>query len=80
MCALYVTTGGPVPVQFDAVINIEETELSSDSTKIKVMKQMAKDQYIRAKGSDIKQGEVVLEKGTVLGSAEIGLLATVGRI
>ena len=41
---------------------------------------MAKGQFIRAKGSDIKQGEVVLEKGQVLGPAEIGLLATVGRI
>jgi molybdopterin biosynthesis enzyme len=41
---------------------------------------MAKEQFIRSKGSDIKQGEVVLEKGALLGAAEIGLLATVGHI
>ena len=37
-------------------------------------------QFIREPGSDIKQGQLVLEKDQVLRSAEIGLLATVGRI
>ena len=30
------------------------------------------------KGSDIKMGEVVLKKGQVLGSSEIGVLAALG--
>lgn len=33
---------------------------------------------VRAVGSDIKAGEVVLPKGSVIGAAEVGLLATVG--
>ena len=33
---------------------------------------------MRAVGSDIKAGEVVLQRGDRLGAAEIGLLATVG--
>lgn len=33
---------------------------------------------VRALGSDIAAGEVVLPAGTPLGAAEIGLLATVG--
>ena len=33
---------------------------------------------MRAVGSDIKAGEVVLPQGTVIGAAEVGLLATVG--
>ena len=33
---------------------------------------------VRAIGSDIKAGEVVLHRGDRLGAAEIGLLATVG--
>ncbi len=37
-------------------------------------------QFIREKGSDIKAGEKVLEERQVLRSAEIGLLATVGKI
>lgn len=33
---------------------------------------------VRATGSDIASGEVVLAKGSRIGAAEIGLLATVG--
>ena len=33
---------------------------------------------VRAVGSDIKAGEIVLPEGTVIGAAEVGLLATVG--
>ena len=33
---------------------------------------------VRAVGSDIQAGQVVLHKGTRLGAAEIGILATVG--
>ena len=33
---------------------------------------------VRAVGSDIRAGEVVLGAGTVIGAAEVGLLATVG--
>lgn len=60
------------------MIPIEETELVDGN--IKILKDMKPDQFVRSKGSDIKNGEVVLEKGVVLKSAEIGLLATVGRI
>lgn len=33
---------------------------------------------VRALGSDIAAGEVVLAAGSLIGAAEIGLLATVG--
>jgi len=74
-----VTTGGPVSSYFDAVIPVEETEFV-DSNHIRITKQMAKAQFIREPGSDIRSGEVVISKNQTLRSAEIGLLATVGRI
>jgi gephyrin len=37
-------------------------------------------QFIREPGSDIRQGEVVIQKNQTLRAAEIGLLATVGRV
>ena len=77
--ALYVTTGGPVSSYFNAVIPVEETEFV-DSNHIRITKQMAKAQFIREPGSDIRSGEVVISKNQTLRSAEIGLLATVGRI
>ena len=33
---------------------------------------------MRAIGSDIQEGDTVLQRGTLLGPAEIGILATVG--
>jgi gephyrin len=74
-----VTTGGPVASFFDAVIPVEETEYISQN-QIKILKQMNSAQFIREPGSDIKQGEIVLEKGQTLRAAEIGLLATVGKV
>lgn len=47
---------------FDAVIPVEDTEYA-DETHIKVLKQMAAGQFIREPGSDIRQGDIVLEKG-----------------
>ena len=75
-----------MPSFFDAVIPIEDTELvssSSDSGEnvlIKLTKTMKTNQFIREKGSDIKNGEVVLEKNQVLKAVEIGLLASIGKI
>ncbi|MQY15193.1 Molybdopterin molybdenumtransferase 2 [Streptomyces sp. RB5] len=36
-------------------------------------------QYVRARGSDVAAGELALEAGTVLGPAQIALLAAIGR-
>jgi gephyrin len=79
MQAHYVTTGGPVPDFFDAVIPVEETEFV-DSTHIKITKQMSVGQFVREPGSDIAKGQIVLNKNQVLRAAELGLLATVGHI
>jgi molybdopterin biosynthesis enzyme len=38
------------------VIPIEDAELQQDQTKIKLMKSMVKDQFIREIGSDVKSG------------------------
>ena len=76
---MYVTTGGPVSSYFDAVIPVEETEYV-DETHIRILKRMTISQFIREPGSDIKSGSLVLDTNSVLRAAEIGLLATVGRV
>lgn len=35
--------------------------------------------HVRAKGSDVKAGDLALEAGTILGPPQIGLLAAIGR-
>jgi len=81
-----INTGAPVPNGADAVIQVEDTELtkkSQDGTEeleINIVQTtpVLKGQDIRPLGSDIEKGSTVLNQGTTLGPAEIGILATVG--
>eukprot|EP00054_Salpingoeca_dolichothecata_P013272 m.74010 g.74010 ORF g.74010 m.74010 type:complete len:645 (-) comp20393_c0_seq1:96-2030(-) len=80
-----ITTGAPIPPGADAVVQVEDTDLleaspdGKEEKKIRILKAATKGQDIRSPGSDIAKDEVVLEKGTKLGPAEIGLLASVDR-
>ena len=79
----YITTGAPVPDGALAVVKVEETStedlgLTPTSVHIQVASSIGK--WIREKGSDVQAGNLVLEKGTTLGPAEIALLASVGAI
>ena len=79
-----INTGAPVPNGADAVVQVEDTELTKKSEdgkeelEIKILAPPKVGQDIRPVGSDIEQGSTVLSKGTILGPAEIGILATVG--
>ncbi len=77
----YITTGAPLPAGADAVVMVEETELlptRNGTRRVRVHQQVRAGADIRPVGSDIQQGETVLDAGAHLGAAEIGLLATVG--
>ena len=80
---VYITTGAPVPLGADAVVQVEDTEavLGGDGHKrVNILKASVPGQDIRAIGSDIMQGATVLEAGEMIGVAEIGILATVGSV
>ncbi|KAI0375948.1 hypothetical protein BV20DRAFT_1060066 [Pilatotrama ljubarskyi] len=86
-----VNTGGPLPAGADAVIMVEDTRLHStqrtpsgeeyEEDEIETLAQVPQGENVREPGSDVRQGELVLERGTVVSSAggEIGTLAFVGR-
>ena len=75
----YITTGAPVPPSADAVIRIEDTEnVDNNLNKVKINVAVKSGKWIRPIGSDVQSGQIVVEKNTILSSAEIGLLATVG--
>src|SRR5690606_11865576 len=77
----YITTGSPLPAGADAVVMVEETELlSSDNgqRRVRIRQAVRAGADLRPVGSDVAAGEEVLPAGSLLGPAEIGLLATVG--
>jgi molybdopterin molybdotransferase len=75
--AVRIMTGAPVPDGADAVIMVEHTE-ERDSILLVQRTPRAGDN-IHTIGQDIAAGQLVLARGTTLGAAEIGLLATVGH-
>ena len=74
-----VPTGGAVPKGADSVVMIEFTEDYGDGT-IGVEKSVAPGQNMIFRGDDVFPGKVILKKGRVLSSQDIGALAAIGRV
>ncbi|MCO5219460.1 MAG: molybdopterin molybdotransferase MoeA [Thermomicrobiales bacterium] len=73
-----IMTGAPLPPGSDAVVPVEATELADDNVRI-LQEDVAPGQNLRPVGADIAIGELLIRRGTRLGAAEIGLLASLGR-
>lgn len=71
-----ITTGAVIPPGADAVVMVEHTSERDGWVEIETTVSPGAD--IRPPGQDIGAGERLLVRGTVLGPAEIGLLAAVG--
>ncbi|XP_012215540.1 gephyrin [Linepithema humile] len=80
-----VNTGAPIPDEATAVVQVEDTKLVSKTSdgieedEIEIMIEPKEGQDIRSIGSDIEKGSLVLETGTYIGVAEMGLLAACGN-
>ena len=74
-----VPTGGAVPKGADSVVMIEYTEDYGDGT-IGISKSAAPGQNMIFRGDDVYPGKVILSKGRVLSSQDIGALAAIGRV
>lgn len=73
-----ITTGAPVPQGADAVVMVEHTEERDGHVIVHEM-DLRPGANIRPIGQDIATGDLVLKQGLVLGPAEIGVVATLGR-
>jgi molybdopterin molybdotransferase len=75
--ATRIMTGAPIPEGVDAVVPVEAIELDGD--RIKIFAEASIGQNVRYIGEDVKEGELVLKRGTIIRPAETGMLAAVGR-
>lgn len=73
-----VPTGGAVPDGADSVVMLEYTEDYGDGT-IGIAKPAAPGQNMIFRGDDVYPGKVILPKGRVLSSQDIGALAAIGK-
>ena len=74
-----VPTGGAVPKGADSVVMLEYTEDYGDGT-MGILKPAAPGQNMIFRGDDVFPGKVILKKGRVLSSQDIGALAAIGRV
>jgi molybdopterin molybdotransferase len=74
--AVRISTGAALPAGATAVIPVERT--SENGARVRV-EETAEGANIRRAGEDLRAGDVVLERGSVLGPAELGVAASVGR-
>jgi molybdopterin molybdotransferase len=74
--AARIMTGAPLPDGADAVVMIEYTH--EEDGQVVLEQPVRTGENIRPIGVDVAEGDSVLETGTLLGAAEIGLLMTLG--
>jgi molybdopterin molybdotransferase len=75
--AIAISTGAMVPAGADAVIRVEDTGATDGRVEVRVSVGPGHD--LRRAGEDVRPGDVVVEAGSVLGPAELGVLASVGH-
>ena len=75
-----IMTGAPLPPGVDAIVMVEDSEPADGPHAIRLRRAVAVGDAVRAAGSDVRAGEVVLTPGTVLRPAHLGVLASIGRL
>lgn len=74
--AVRIMTGAPLPGGADAVVMVEDT--AADERDVVVRRAVRSGDNIGLAGEDLKKGDAAVERGTVIGPAEIGMLAAAG--
>ena len=75
--AIRIMTGAPIPPGADAVVRFEWTRRDGDWVEIITPVPVGKE--VRPAGEDVRAGEAVIPRGTILRPQEIGMLASLGR-
>jgi molybdopterin molybdotransferase len=75
--AAKIMTGAPVPHGADSVVPYEWTDRGVAQVRIDRAPQPG--QHVRRAGDDVASGDLLIDRGTVLGPRHLGLLASVGR-
>lgn len=78
-----VMTGAPVPAGADAVVRIEDADPPAfpdpaTSATVRFAGSVAAGAFVRAAGSDVAAGDVLVPTGTPLGATQLGALVAAG--
>ena len=73
-----IFTGAPLPAGADTVVRQEDTEPAAPG-RVTVVRGRDARKNVRHRGEDVRKGTVVLEAGTPLGPAQLGVLASIAH-
>ncbi len=74
--AVRISTGAEIPVGATAVVPVERARASSGRVRVEGSEQ---GENIRRAGEDVRGGDLALRAGTLIGPAELGVAASIGR-
>ena len=74
--AVRIMTGAPVPAGSTAVVPFEWTEESG--REVLVRQAPEEGQHIRFAGEEVQKGDLLMKRGEVIGTRQVGLLAALG--
>ncbi|HYZ37890.1 MAG TPA: gephyrin-like molybdotransferase Glp [Pseudonocardiaceae bacterium] len=78
--AVRVATGSALPALADAVVPLADTDDGlAHAARVTVVRAVPSKAYVRRVGEDVQTGDVAVRPGSVIGPAQVGLLAAVGR-
>jgi len=75
--AVKIMTGAPIPEGADSVIMVEYTRAEGD--RVAILREAGEGDNIRRAGEDVRRNDLVIRRGTRLGPAHLGMLASLGR-
>lgn len=74
--AVRIMTGAVVPEGADAIVPVEDTVVDGDSVTVERVRQPG--EYVRDRGSDVREGDELLPAGLRLASRHLAVLAAAG--
>ena len=72
-----IATGAALPIGSNAVVMVEYTKASEG--KVEILSAVTPGENVMAAGSDIMSGELLLRRGQLITSREVGVLAALGK-
>jgi molybdopterin molybdotransferase len=74
--AIAIMTGAPLPAGADGILPVEDVERIGE--RVRVLRAPSAARLIARQGNEVRRNTVVLERGMILGSAQLAVAATVG--
>ena len=73
---IQIATGAPIPPEADSIVRKEDVIL--DGPYVRFLKSISMEENVRFQGEDIKKGQIVISAGSLIGPAQMAVLATFG--